>query len=162
MNIVLDAAPTTPADPLRFSGRGGRASRKGADREPPIAPPAGTRTGSAGTRTGPTARSRSSASCARKSAPEIGPGNRHGGGLGVIDVEATGIEGAETGARRIERAADASGTERIRPVHPDRGVHPDCGVHPDRGPWSLSRHMADGKSAAIVAGRGLYEGRYEG
>ena len=73
--------------------------------------------------------------------PEIGMG------LGVADVKATEIETAETVARRIEHAANVIGPDRIR------YVHPDCGL------WNLRRNMADGKIAAIVAGRDLYEGR---
>lgn len=65
-------------------------------------------------------------------------------GLGVIDVKDLAVETPETVAGRIRRAVDALGPERVR------YVHPDCGL------WMLPRGVADGKLAALVAGRDLY------
>jgi 5-methyltetrahydropteroyltriglutamate--homocysteine methyltransferase len=73
--------------------------------------------------------------------PEIGFG------LGVIDIKSTVIESADTIARTIERAEAAIGRGRIT------YIHPDCGF------WMLKRNIADGKIAALVAGRNLFEGR---
>lgn len=76
---------------------------------------------------------------------ELRPGI--GIGLGVIDIKTTVIETPEQVARRIEKAADIVGTERI-PY-----VHPDCGF------WMLKRSIADAKMRALVRGRDLFEGR---
>lgn len=69
-------------------------------------------------------------------------------GIGVIDVKDTQIESADQVATRIDRAASWLG---------DPGrieyVHPDCGF------WILGRSIADGKIAALVAGRDRYLGR---
>lgn len=73
--------------------------------------------------------------------PEIGMG------LGVIDIKRTEIETADEIARAIERAEKAIGRGRVT------YIHPDCGF------WMLKRGIADGKIAALVAGRDLYEGR---
>ncbi|MGI8720758.1 MAG: cobalamin-independent methionine synthase II family protein [Geodermatophilaceae bacterium] len=68
-------------------------------------------------------------------------------GVGVIDIKDTQIETADEVAARIERAAASlGGPERIA------YVHPDCGF------WILSRSIADGKIAALVAGRDRYLG----
>ena len=139
MNIVLDAVPTIPAVHLCFGNYGGQVSQKNAHWEPLIAYL--------------NALNADHVVCEnahrpieelmhfRALRPEIGMG------LGVIDVKATEIESAATVARRIEYAANVIGPDRIR------YVHPDCGL------WNLRRSMADGKIAAIVAGRDLYEGR---
>lgn len=73
--------------------------------------------------------------------PEIGLG------LGVVDIKRTEVESADTIARTIERAEQVVGAGRV--TH----IHPDCGF------WMLKRPIADGKIAALVAGRDLYEGR---
>ena len=73
--------------------------------------------------------------------PEIGLG------LGVVDVKRTEVESAEGIARSIERAVSLLGPNRVR------YVHPDCGF------WMLKRSIADGKIAALVEGRDLFEGR---
>jgi 5-methyltetrahydropteroyltriglutamate--homocysteine methyltransferase len=70
-----------------------------------------------------------------------------GFGLGVVDIKRTEIESADEIARAIERAEKLLGSGRIR------YVHPDCGF------WMLKRNVADGKIAALVKGRDLYEGR---
>jgi 5-methyltetrahydropteroyltriglutamate--homocysteine methyltransferase len=70
-----------------------------------------------------------------------------GFGLGVVDIKRTEIESADEIARAIERAEKLLGRGRIR------YVHPDCGF------WMLKRNVADGKIAALVKGRDLYEGR---
>jgi 5-methyltetrahydropteroyltriglutamate--homocysteine methyltransferase len=70
-----------------------------------------------------------------------------GFGLGVIDIKRTEIETADEVARGIERAEKLLGRGRVK------YVHPDCGF------WMLKRNMADGKIAALVKGRDLYEGR---
>jgi len=67
-------------------------------------------------------------------------------GLGVIDIKDNAVETAETVARRIERAADVLGAQRIR------YVHPDCGF------WMLPRSVADAKMRSLVAGRDLFLG----
>lgn len=69
-------------------------------------------------------------------------------GVGVIDIKDTQIETADRVAERIGRAAGWLGdVERIR------YVHPDCGF------WILPRSVADGKIAALVAGRNRFLGR---
>jgi 5-methyltetrahydropteroyltriglutamate--homocysteine methyltransferase len=66
----------------------------------------------------------------------------------VIDIKDTQIETADHVAERVERAAAwLGGAERIA------YVHPDCGF------WMLARSIADGKIAALVAGRDRYLGR---
>jgi 5-methyltetrahydropteroyltriglutamate--homocysteine methyltransferase len=67
-------------------------------------------------------------------------------GIGVIDIKDNEVETAECVARRIERATQALGVERIK------YVHPDCGF------WMLPRTVADAKMAALVAGRNLFQG----
>lgn len=68
-------------------------------------------------------------------------------GVGVIDVKNTQIEAPDLVASRIEHAASAlGGADRIA------YVHPDCGF------WVLPRSVADGKIAALVAGRIRYLG----
>ena len=73
--------------------------------------------------------------------PEIGLG------IGVVDVKMTEIESADEIARAIERAEKLLGAGRVT------YIHPDCGF------WMLKRSIADGKIAALAAGRDLYEGR---
>lgn len=76
---------------------------------------------------------------------EIDP--RIGIGVGVIDIKDNQVETPDQVARRIERAADVLGPDRIR------YVHPDCGF------WMLPRSVADAKMRALVAGRDLWSGR---
>ena len=73
--------------------------------------------------------------------------SRIGFGLGVVDIKRTEIETPEDIARAIERAEKILGPGRVR------YIHPDCGF------WMLKRNIADGKIAALVKGRDLYEGR---
>lgn len=73
--------------------------------------------------------------------PEIGLG------IGVIDIKDNEVETPELVARRIERAADAVGVERIK------YVHPDCGF------WMLPRSVADEKMRSLAAGRDLFQAR---
>jgi len=68
-------------------------------------------------------------------------------GIGVIDIKDNEVETPETVARRIERAVDILGVERIR------WVHPDCGF------WMLPRSVADRKMRALVQGRDLFVGQ---
>jgi 5-methyltetrahydropteroyltriglutamate--homocysteine methyltransferase len=65
-------------------------------------------------------------------------------GLGVIDVKDLQIEQPQTVARRIEKLAEMLGPERIR------FANPDCGLS------HLPREVADGKLAALTAGRDIY------
>ena len=67
-------------------------------------------------------------------------------GVGVIDIKDNEVESPEEVARRIERAVEVLGAERIR------WVHPDCGF------WMLSRSVADRKMAALVRGRDKFLG----
>ena len=67
-------------------------------------------------------------------------------GIGVIDIKDNEVERPEEVARRIERAANELGAQRIQ------YVHPDCGF------WMLPRTVADGKMRALVAGRDLFAG----
>jgi len=67
-------------------------------------------------------------------------------GLGVIDIKDNEVESAGEVARRIEKAADVLGAERVK------WIHPDCGF------WMLSRSVADRKMRALVAGRDLWAG----
>src|SRR5688572_15469902 len=62
-------------------------------------------------------------------------------GVGVIDIKDNEVESADCVAKRIERAVNALGAERIR------WVHPDCGF------WMLQRSVADRKMRALVEGR---------
>jgi 5-methyltetrahydropteroyltriglutamate--homocysteine methyltransferase len=68
-------------------------------------------------------------------------------GIGVIDIKDNVVERPEEVARRIDRAVDFLGPDRVR------WVHPDCGL------WMLPRSAADAKLRALVAGRDLVEGR---
>jgi 5-methyltetrahydropteroyltriglutamate--homocysteine methyltransferase len=70
-----------------------------------------------------------------------------GFGLGVVDIKRTEIEKPDDIARAIERAEKTLGSGRVK------YVHPDCGF------WMLPRSVADGKIAALVAGRDRYSGR---
>lgn len=72
--------------------------------------------------------------------PEIGMG------IGVIDIKDNEVETPEEVARRIERAAEELGAERIQ------YVHPDCGF------WMLPRSVADAKMRSLVQGRDLFSG----
>jgi 5-methyltetrahydropteroyltriglutamate--homocysteine methyltransferase len=65
-------------------------------------------------------------------------------GIGVIDIKDNEVESPETVARRIERAADELGAERLH------YVHPDCGF------WMLPRSVADAKMRTLAAGRDLF------
>jgi 5-methyltetrahydropteroyltriglutamate--homocysteine methyltransferase len=67
-------------------------------------------------------------------------------GIGVIDIKDNEVESADIVARRIERAANVLGRERVR------YVHPDCGF------WMLPRSSADAKMRSMVKGRDLFEG----
>lgn len=68
-------------------------------------------------------------------------------GIGVVDIKDNGVESPDEIARRIERAVEVLGVDRVR------WVHPDCGF------WMLSRSVADRKMRALVEGRDLYHGR---
>jgi len=68
-------------------------------------------------------------------------------GFGVVDIKSTEVESADAIARALERAEQVLGEGRIR------YINPDCGF------WMLKRAIADGKIAALVKGRDLYEGR---
>jgi len=72
--------------------------------------------------------------------PELGLG------IGVIDIKDNEVETADEVARRIGRAVDVLGAERIR------YVHPDCGF------WMLPRSVADAKMRVLVAGRDQFWG----
>ncbi len=67
-------------------------------------------------------------------------------GIGVIDIKDNAVESPDTVARRIARAVDVLGPERVR------WVHPDCGF------WMLPRTVADRKMAALAAGRDRFLG----
>src|SRR5437763_836983 len=67
-----------------------------------------------------------------------------GFGLGVVDIKRTEIEKPDEVARAIERAEKTLGRGRVK------YIHPDCGF------WMLPRNVADGKIAALAAGRDLY------
>ena len=66
----------------------------------------------------------------------------------VLEREASTpeVESADTVARRIARAVEVLGAERVG------WVHPDCGF------WMLHRSVADLKMAALVAGRDKFLG----
>ncbi|MDQ3624065.1 MAG: cobalamin-independent methionine synthase II family protein [Verrucomicrobiota bacterium] len=68
-------------------------------------------------------------------------------GVGVIDIKDNEVESPEEVARRIERAVDVLGADRVR------WIHPDCGF------WMLPRSVADRKIAALVQGRDQFLGR---
>ncbi len=65
-------------------------------------------------------------------------------GIGVVDIKDNEVESPDEIARRIERAVQVLGAERVR------WVHPDCGL------WMLHRSIADRKLAALVQGRNLF------
>lgn len=138
LNILLDAVPNTPAVHLCFGNYGGQSIQKGTWRalidymnrlhvDHMVLEFA--------------FRGYDEIGYFKDLRPEIGMG------VGVIDIKRTVIETPEEVARRIEQAAEALGTDRIR------YVHPDCGF------WMLKRNIADGKMRALVAGRDLFEGR---
>lgn len=68
-------------------------------------------------------------------------------GIGVIDIKDNEVESPDTIARRIQRASEVLGIERVQ------YVHPDCGF------WMLPRSVADAKMRSLVAGRNQFEGR---
>ncbi len=68
-------------------------------------------------------------------------------GIGVIDIKDNVVESPDLIARRIERAVNVLGADRIK------WVHPDCGF------WMLSRIVADQKMTALAKGRDLYLGQ---
>jgi 5-methyltetrahydropteroyltriglutamate--homocysteine methyltransferase len=68
-------------------------------------------------------------------------------GIGVIDIKDNEVESADEVARRIGKAVDALGADRVR------WVHPDCGF------WMLPRTVADGKMRALVQGRDVFVGK---
>jgi 5-methyltetrahydropteroyltriglutamate--homocysteine methyltransferase len=72
---------------------------------------------------------------------------RIGLGLGVIDIKDNVVGTPEEVARRIDRAVQTLGVDRIH------FVHPDCGL------WMLPRPVADAKMHSLVRGRDLFEGR---
>jgi len=67
-------------------------------------------------------------------------------GIGVIDVKDNEVETPEKVAKRIERAVEVLGVERIQ------YIHPDCGL------WMLPRSVADAKLRSLVEGRNLFAG----
>jgi 5-methyltetrahydropteroyltriglutamate--homocysteine methyltransferase len=67
-------------------------------------------------------------------------------GVGVIDIKDNEVETADEVARRITRAVEALGPDRVR------WVHPDCGF------WMLPRGVADRKMAALAQGRDRFLG----
>jgi 5-methyltetrahydropteroyltriglutamate--homocysteine methyltransferase len=67
-------------------------------------------------------------------------------GLGVIDIKDNEVESVDTVSRRIERAVQVLGINRIR------WVHPDCGF------WMLQRSIADRKMRALAEGRNAFLG----
>lgn len=68
-------------------------------------------------------------------------------GVGVVDIKDNEVESTDVIAKRIEKAVNVLGMERVK------WVHPDCGF------WMLPRSVADRKMAALVAGRDAYLGR---
>jgi 5-methyltetrahydropteroyltriglutamate--homocysteine methyltransferase len=71
-------------------------------------------------------------------------------GLGVIDIKDNEVESPDEVAKRIERAVQVLGSERIR------WIHPDCGF------WMLQRSVADRKMQALTAGRNVFLGARSG
>lgn len=67
-------------------------------------------------------------------------------GIGVIDIKDNEVESTDEVARRIERAVEVLGEDRLH------YVHPDCGF------WMLPRSVADAKMRALVAGRDRFAG----
>ena len=68
-------------------------------------------------------------------------------GVGVIDIKDNEVEKPDRVARRIERAIEVLGPDRLK------WVHPDCGF------WMLQRSVADRKMVSLVKGRDLVLGR---
>jgi 5-methyltetrahydropteroyltriglutamate--homocysteine methyltransferase len=68
-------------------------------------------------------------------------------GVGVVDIKDNEVESADCIARRIERAVQVLGGDRIR------WVHPDCGF------WMLQRSVADRKMRALTDGRNAFLGQ---
>lgn len=138
INRVLDAVPGTPSVHLCFGNYGGQRVQAGRVRA--------LRPFFAGLRADHIV-----LEAARGDAEdlkELGDLDNLRFGIGVIDIKDTQIESADQVAARIERAAGLlAAAERIG------WVHPDCGF------WVLPRSVADGKIAALVAGRDLYVGR---
>jgi 5-methyltetrahydropteroyltriglutamate--homocysteine methyltransferase len=71
-------------------------------------------------------------------------------GVGVVDIKDNEVESPDEIARRVERAVQVLGAERLR------WIHPDCGF------WMLSRSVADRKLHALAAGRDLALGSSDG
>jgi 5-methyltetrahydropteroyltriglutamate--homocysteine methyltransferase len=67
-------------------------------------------------------------------------------GLGVIDIKDNEVESSDCVAKRIERAVQMLGSDRIR------WIHPDCGF------WMLQRSVADRKMRALVEGKNAFYG----
>jgi len=67
-------------------------------------------------------------------------------GIGVIDIKDNEVESVDEVARRIHRAVEVLGGDRVA------YVHPDCGF------WMLPRSVADAKMRALVAGRDQFAG----
>jgi 5-methyltetrahydropteroyltriglutamate--homocysteine methyltransferase len=68
-------------------------------------------------------------------------------GIGVIDIKDNGVESPDLIAKRVEKATQILGNERIG------WIHPDCGF------WMLPRTVADKKMEHLVLGRNLVEGK---
>ena len=64
-------------------------------------------------------------------------------GVGVVDIKDNEVESPDDIARRVERAVQVLGPERVK------WIHPDCGF------WMLSRSVADRKLRALSIGRDL-------
>jgi 5-methyltetrahydropteroyltriglutamate--homocysteine methyltransferase len=138
LNLVLDAVKTTPAVHLCFGNYGGQSIQKGTWGKL-IDYLNALHVDHIVMETAH--RPAEELAIFRELRPEIGLG------LGVVDIKKTEIESAETIARAIERAETVVGRGRVT------YIHPDCGF------WMLNRSIADGKIAALVAGRDLFEGR---
>jgi 5-methyltetrahydropteroyltriglutamate--homocysteine methyltransferase len=138
LNLVLDAVKTTPAVHLCFGNYGGQSIQKG-NWAKLINYLNSLRVDHIVMETAH--RPVDELAIFRDLRPGIGLG------LGVVDIKSTEIESADAIARSIERAEAVVGHGRVS------YIHPDCGF------WMLKRSIADGKIAALVAGRDLFEGR---
>ena len=138
MNLILDAARTTPAVHLCFGNYGGQTIQGGTwDRL------AAYLNGLHADHVLLELARRDDAELARLADTD----SRILFGVGVIDIKTTVVESPEVVARRIERAVEVLGIERVA------YATPDCGF------WMLNRSVADKKVRALVAGRDLMEGR---